>query len=122
MIFSGAGFAKCPGIIVKNSAEQIFLILVFPFNKNYFMRYLLLLASVAFLFSCNDQKVSADAIAVKPPVAKKIPKEFHEHGNTRTDDYFWMNDPKDSNVINHLKDENAYTAAYMKHTEGLQKK
>ena len=42
-------------------------------------------------------------------------KEFKEHGNTRVDDYFWMNNASDSNVINHLKDENAYEEAYMKH-------
>ena len=86
------------------------------------MRYLLLVSSIAFLFSCNDQKVAGEFSNLKPPVAKKLAKEFHEHGNTRTDDYFWMNDPKDSNVINHLKDENAYTESYMKHTEALQKK
>jgi oligopeptidase B len=86
------------------------------------MRYLFLIATLAFLFSCNDSQVSSDTSSAKPPVAKKIPKEFHEHGNTRTDDYFWMSDPKDSNVINHLKAENAYTESFMKHTEGFQKK
>src|SRR5678816_3027014 len=57
----------------------------------------------------------------KPPATKKVPKIFTEHANTRTDDYFWLSDPKDSAVINHLKEENAYTEAYMKHTEDLQK-
>ncbi len=86
------------------------------------MRYLFLLTAITFLFSCNDSKVLSESSNAKPPVAKKIPKEFREHGNTRIDDYFWMNDSKDSNVINHLKAENAYTEAFMKHTEGLQKK
>jgi oligopeptidase B len=56
------------------------------------------------------------------PVAKKVPKVFKEHGTERADDYFWLSDPKDSNVINHLHAENAYVEAYLKQTEPLQKK
>lgn len=58
----------------------------------------------------------------QPPVTVKDTKVFTEHGNTRTDDYYWLNNPSDSNVINHLKEENLYVDNYMKHTEGLQKK
>ena len=53
---------------------------------------------------------------------KKVPKVFKEHGAERADDYFWLSDPKDSNVINHLHAENAYVEAYLKQTEPLQKK
>lgn len=53
---------------------------------------------------------------------KKIPKEFVEFGNTRVDNYFWLSNPKDSAVVEHLNAENAYTEAMLKHTEGLQKK
>jgi oligopeptidase B len=55
-----------------------------------------------------------------PPATKKGPKTFTEHGRTRTDDYFWLNNPSDSNVISHLNAENAYTAAYLQHTRPLQ--
>src|SRR6476659_2687918 len=58
----------------------------------------------------------------QPPLTQKGTKIFKEHGTARTDDYFWLNNPSDSNVINHLKEENLYVDAYMKHTEGLQKK
>src|SRR5580765_684395 len=84
------------------------------------MRIALLLA-LAFVFTGCGTMVSNETTNVNPPATKKVPKIFTEHGNTRTDDYFWLNDPKDSAVINHLKEENAYTAAYLKHTEGLQK-
>jgi oligopeptidase B len=57
-----------------------------------------------------------------PPQIKKERKVFVEHGKERTDDYFWLSNPKDSNVIRHLHAENAYVDAYMKHTEPLQKK
>ena len=65
--------------------------------------------------------VNANA-QVKPPVAKKETKVFNEHGGQRKDDYYWLSNPKDSNVINHLKAENKYVEAYLKPTEDLQKK
>lgn len=85
------------------------------------MRYFFLYVVIAAIAACNTV-VSNDTADLKAPVTKKVPKVFTEHGQTRTDDYFWLNDPKDSAVINHLKEENAYTEAYMKHTEALQKK
>jgi oligopeptidase B len=57
----------------------------------------------------------------KPPAIKKVPRTFTEHGNTRTDDYYWMNTP-DSSTIAYLKAENAYLDQKLKHTESLQKK
>ncbi len=59
---------------------------------------------------------------LQPPATKKEAKVFKEHGGRRTDDYYWLNNPKDSNVINHLRAENVYTDAYLKPTEDLQKK
>lgn len=58
----------------------------------------------------------------KPPVAKKEPKVFNEHGSQRKDDYYWMSNAKDSNVINYLYAENKHVEAYLKPTEDLQKK
>ncbi len=72
---------------------------------------------ILFLISCKDSA----SVNLDPPVAKKIPKEFIEQGNKRTDDYFWLSNPSDSAVINHLKAENAYTEAMLKHTEKTQK-
>jgi oligopeptidase B len=83
------------------------------------MRVALLFIAVLALHACT---MVSDKTALKPPSTKKLSKTFTEHGNTRTDDYFWLNNPQDSAVINHLKEENAYTEAYMKHTESLQKK
>jgi oligopeptidase B len=59
---------------------------------------------------------------VQAPQTIKKSKIFKEHGGDRTDEYFWLNNPKDPDVIAHLKAENAYTEVYMKQTEGLQKK
>ena len=73
-----------------------------------------------FVFYLFIQQLTAQTF--QPPVTRKSTKVFTEHGNTRTDDYFWLNNPSDSNVINHLKEENAYVDNYMKHTDELQKK
>ena len=85
------------------------------------MRIVFFLSIICAVSACST-RVSNETANLKTPTTKKVPKIFTEHGNTRTDDYFWLSDSKDSAVINHLKEENEYTAAYMKHTEDLQKK
>jgi oligopeptidase B len=56
-----------------------------------------------------------------PPVAKKLSQELIHHEDKRIDDYFWLRQQDNSEVIDYLKAENAYTEAKMKHTEELQK-
>ena len=58
----------------------------------------------------------------RPPVAAKKPQHFELHGDERTDDYFWMREKTDPEVIKHLNDENAYTEAILKPLQGLQDK
>ncbi|MBN8546864.1 MAG: S9 family peptidase [Ignavibacteria bacterium] len=55
-----------------------------------------------------------------PPVAKKQPVTFTEFGNKRVDNYFWMKDKKDPEVIKYLEAENAYADEVMGHTKVLQ--
>jgi oligopeptidase B len=55
-----------------------------------------------------------------PPVAKRIPKADTIHGDTRIDDYFWMREKSNPEVIAYLKAENAYTDAVMAPTKALQ--
>ena len=56
-----------------------------------------------------------------PPVANKISKHLQVHNDVRVDDYFWMNDRENLEVINYLKAENAYCDAMMAHTKDFQK-
>lgn len=58
---------------------------------------------------------------INPPIAKKIAKTLEKHNDVRVDNYFWMNDREDENVINHLNAENNYTNSVLKHTETFQK-
>jgi oligopeptidase B len=57
-----------------------------------------------------------------PPKAAVIPKKLEKFGRTRIDNYFWLNNRKDPNVIAYLEAENAYTDARTSHTKGLQKR
>jgi len=42
------------------------------------------------------------------------------HGHTRVDNYYWLNQRENSEVIDYLNAENAYEETMMKHTEQLQ--
>ncbi len=65
----------------------------------------------------NQQKLKPD---MNPPDAKKEPKELTIHGDTRIDNYFWLNQRDDQEVIDYLEAENEYTEAALKPTEPLQ--
>lgn len=55
------------------------------------------------------------------PVAARRPHEITTHGHTRVDDYYWLREKENPEVIAYLEAENAYTAAMLKETEALQK-
>ena len=55
-----------------------------------------------------------------PPIAPRRPVTTTLHGETRTDDYHWLRNRDDPEVIAYLEAENAYTRAVMAPTEALQ--
>ena len=55
-----------------------------------------------------------------PPVAKKIPKVDTVHGDLRQDDFAWLRQKDDPEVLAYLRAENDYTEAVMKPTEAFQ--
>jgi oligopeptidase B len=57
-----------------------------------------------------------------PPVAKIAPKTLTTHGDARVDNYFWLRDRSDPDVLAYLEAENQYTTAMMGRTEELQNK
>lgn len=59
---------------------------------------------------------------VMPPKANKVPHVMTEHGDTRTDNYYWLRDDsrKDPNVLDYLNAENAYTESVMKEGKALE--
>lgn len=57
-----------------------------------------------------------------PPMAEKIPKELTIHGDTRVDNYYWLNERENPKVMAYLEAENAYKDAVLKHTAEFQEK
>src|SRR4051812_43431044 len=59
---------------------------------------------------------------LKPPVAQKRPHEMVIHGDKRVDDYFWLRQKTNAEVIAYLEAENAYTDGILAPTKPLQEK
>lgn len=68
----------------------------------------------------NIDKTFAQNGLSQPPVAKKITTTTSLHGETLVDDYFWLREKTNPEVIAYLEAENAYTDAVMKSTAALQ--
>ncbi len=56
----------------------------------------------------------------EPPVAKQVPHRLETHGDVRIDEYYWLREREDPEVIAYLGAENEYTEAVLAHTEALQ--
>ena len=59
---------------------------------------------------------------IEPPKAKKIPVKLEKHGDVRIDNYFWMRDREDPEVLDYLKEENEYNSRMTAHTKRFQRK
>ena len=75
-----------------------------------FFGFLLFLVLAA-VTSCNKTPNA------EPPVARVVPHPDTINGDIREDNYFWLRERGDSNVIAYLEAENEYNSAMMKHTE-----
>jgi oligopeptidase B len=65
---------------------------------------------------------TTSAAALQPPVAKKDPHVTRIHGDTLTDDYYWLRNKGNPEVESYLHAELAYAEAFMKPTQALQQK
>jgi len=55
------------------------------------------------------------------PIAKKVPQELTIHNDVRIDNYYWLNDKNNPEVIDYLNAENVYTKQMTLHTQEFQK-
>ena len=69
---------------------------------------------ITILFSCDMKN------KLREPIAEKIEKKLSIHGDTRIDEYYWLNQRDDKNVINYLNAENAYRDEYMQDYKNLE--
>jgi oligopeptidase B len=66
--------------------------------------------------------VALPATAQEPPLAPRIPKVDTLHGEIRVDDYFWLREKTNPEVIRYLEAENAYTEAMTRHLDPLRQR
>jgi len=110
--------------------------------SKYLPRLVVFYATFAFLSCKNDTNTSMENIKYTestlltltdfvPPVAEKKPTILEQHGDIRTDNYFWMRlsdeqknaeipDEQTQNVLAYLNAENDYREKMMAHTDSFQ--
>ncbi|MFD2564712.1 S9 family peptidase [Aquimarina rubra] len=59
---------------------------------------------------------------VQNPIAQKKATHLEKHGDIRVDNYFWLNDKDNPEVIDYLKSENDYNDRMTGHTKDFQKR
>lgn len=73
---------------------------------------------LALATACNNKS----DIMSQFPKAEKIEKKLVEHGHTRIDNYYWLNDRENQKVIDYLNAENDYTEAVLADVKDLKNK
>jgi oligopeptidase B len=86
------------------------------------MKKLILFYYVCSIFAPSYLKTNAQSMQndIKAPKAQEIPKSLKKHKEIRTDNYFWLNDRENPEVIDYLNKENAYYESMTSSTKGLQ--
>ena len=86
------------------------------------MKSLILSLASVIIFSCNKKSTNNNMSEFnQPPKVKQIPKELKIHGDVRIDEYYWLNDRENPEVIDYLNKENDYYEQETLHTKNFQK-
>ena len=83
------------------------------------MKRLILWLMPALLLMCAAGAMADD---LKPPMAKIVPHVDTMFGEERLDNYYWLRERDNPEVMKYLEAENAYTDAVMAHTKPLEDK
>ncbi|MEM7280238.1 MAG: S9 family peptidase [Pseudomonadota bacterium] len=86
-----------------------------------FLSIVTLVLTVLFMVGCSEQKSEVSPQEPQPPTAAKKAKELEIHGDVRIDNYYWLNERENPEVIQYLEAENAYLDTMMAPTKDLQK-
>jgi oligopeptidase B len=70
--------------------------------------------------SLSSLSITAKSALPTPPLAMKVPHVTEINDHKLVDEYFWLRDKKNREVLKYLKAENAYTDATMKPLKPLQ--
>lgn len=77
--------------------------------------WIVLIFSITF-WNCSQTKQGSTV----PPDVEKKPEKLTANGDTRIDNYYWLNQRENPQVINYLVAENNYTDVVLAHTKTLQ--
>ncbi|MCD4747993.1 MAG: S9 family peptidase [Thermoanaerobaculales bacterium] len=69
-----------------------------------------------FLMACGCRRPEV----LQPPVTGRVPHTLEAHGQTRVDNYFWLKERENPEVVAYLQAENTYTNSVLEHTNALQ--
>ena len=79
------------------------------------IRVVLTILAVLIVQSCKT------STSMEAPVAAKKPIELTMHGHTRVDNYYWLRERENPEVIAYLEAENSYRESVMNGSEQFQK-
>ena len=79
----------------------------------------LALISLIFATSCKEKKLKMNE-EIKAPIAQIKPHNLEKHGEFRVDNYYWLNDRENKDVIDYLNKENEYYQKMTAHTKQFQ--
>ena len=68
----------------------------------------------------HDRQRAINSRIDSPPVANIIPKTLVQHGHARVDNYFWLNERDNQDVLDYLREENQYADGVMAHQKTLE--
>lgn len=83
--------------------------------------HIIFLLSLIFATSCKKNTMNTLETKIQPPVADKKPINLEKHDDIRVDNYFWLNERENPEVIDYLERENDYNEKMTAHTKQFQK-
>ena len=78
-----------------------------------------LIVCLIFAIACNTT-MELPLKSISPPSAKKIPSKLTKFESVRVDNYFWLNNRDNPEVIDYLEKENDYYEKMTSHTKSFQ--
>jgi len=79
-----------------------------------------LVVTITFAIACKKDSPMKTVTSITPPIADKKAKTFKIHDDIRVDDYYWLNEKENEEVIDYLERENDYYDKMTSHTKSFQ--
>ena len=84
-------------------------------------KLLIFILTTIFVVSCTKDKKKKANTNMTPPIAEKKEEALEKHGDIRIDNYYWLSEKDDEEVLDYLERENDYNDKVTAHTKDFQK-